>query len=151
MKHFKHTFVVHSNVDKVWKFYTNINHLKIITPKKMKIEILETQNDILKEGAEAWLRAKLIMDSKWHSKITYLKPYEYVDEMISGRFKTWKHLHKFNKINDTSTEIIDQIDFQLHYGFIGNFFEGYVMRLLSETFEYRKYATMEALRSDSQI
>jgi ligand-binding SRPBCC domain-containing protein len=149
MKHFKHAFVVNSNVDKVWKFYTNINHLKIITPKKMKIEILNTQNDVLEEGAEAWLRAKLIMDSKWHSKITYLKPYEYVDEMISGRFKTWRHVHKFNKINDTSTEIIDQIDFQLHYGFIGKFFEVYVMRLLSETFEYRKQATIEALQNDS--
>jgi len=151
MKHFKHTFVVNSNVDRVWKFYTNINHLKIITPKKMKIEILKTQNDILEEGAEAWLQAKLITDSKWHSKITYLKPYEYVDEMISGRFKTWKHLHKFNKINDTSTEIIDQIDFQLHYGFVGTLFEGYVMRVLSDTFEYRKQATIEALRNDSQI
>jgi ligand-binding SRPBCC domain-containing protein len=151
MKHFKHTFVVNSNIDRVWKFYTNINHLKIITPKKMKIEILNAQYDILEEGAEAWLQAKLITDSKWHSKITYLKPYEYVDEMISGRFKTWKHLHKFNKINDTNTEIIDQIDFQLHCGFVGTLFEGYVMRVLSDTFEYRKQATIEALRNDSQI
>ncbi len=151
MKHFEHTFVVNSNVDKVWKFYTNINHLKIITPKKMKITILETKNEVLEEGAEAWLQAKLIMNSKWHSKITYLKPYEYVDEMISGRFKTWKHLHKFNKINDISTEIVDQIDFQLHYGLIGKFFEWYVMQFLSEIFEYRKEATIEALRNDSQI
>ena len=149
MKHFKHVFIVNSNVEKVWKFYTNINHLKIITPKKMKIEILKTHSEIIEEGAEAWLQAKLILDSKWHSKITHLKPYEYVDEMINGRFKTWKHLHKFNKINDTSTEIIDQIDFQLHYGLIGNLFEGYVMRCLVEIFEYRKQATMDALQNSS--
>ena len=67
------------------------------------------------------------------------------------RFKTWKHLHKFNKINDTSTEIIDQIDFQLHYGLIGKFFEGYAMRYLTEIFEYRKQATIETLQSNSQI
>ena len=149
MKHFKHTFVVHADIDKVWKFYTNINHLKVITPKKMKLGILKTENDILEEGAIIWLQAKLIIYSKWHSKITHLKPYEYVDEMISGRFKMWKHTHKFNKINDGSTEIIDQIDFQLHYGFIGKFFEGYVMRFLVDIFKYRKQATMEALHEHS--
>lgn len=149
MKHFKHTFVVHADIDKIWKFYTNINHLKMITPKKMKLDILKTENDILEEGAIIWLQARLIIYSKWHSKITYLKPYEYVDEMISGRFKMWKHIHKFNKINDGSTEIIDQIDFQLHYGFIGKFFEGYVMRFLADIFEYRKQATMEALHEHS--
>ncbi|MDE1726795.1 MAG: hypothetical protein KGH89_05965 [Thaumarchaeota archaeon] len=146
MKQFIHTFVVDSNIDKVWKFYTNINHLKIITPKKMKITI-NTQNDILEEGAEAWLQAKLVTNSKWHSKITYLRPYEYIDEMISGRFKTWKHIHKFNKINDNRTEIIDQIDFQLHYGFVGKFFENYVMNQLTEIFEYRKRATKVELEN----
>lgn len=149
MKHFKHAFIVNSNIDKVWEFYTNINHLKIITPEKMKIKILKTHSEVLEEGAEAWLQAKLMVDSKWHSKITHLTPYEYVDEMISGRFKTWKHLHKFNKINDGSTEIIDQIDFQLHYGFLGNLFEGYVMRCLTKIFEYRKQATIDALREKS--
>lgn len=149
MKHFKHAFIVNSSIEKVWKFYTNINHLKIITPKKMKIEILKTHGEILEEGAEAWLQAKLITNSKWHSKITHLKPYEYVDEMISGRFKIWKHLHKFNKINDTNTEILDQIDFQLHYGFAGKLFEGYVMQHLVEIFEYRKQATIDALQNIS--
>lgn len=151
MKHFKHAFIVNSNIEKVWEFYTNIHHLEIITPKKMKIKILKTHSEILEEGAEAWLQAKLITNSKWHSKITHLKPYEYVDEMISGRFKIWKHLHKFNKINDTSTEILDQIDFQLHYGFIGTLFEGYVMQNLAEIFEYRKQATIDTLQNISQI
>lgn len=149
MKQFKHAFIVNSNIEKVWKFYTNINHLKIITPKKMKIEILKTHSEILEEGAEAWLQAKLIMNSKWHSKITHLKPYEYVDEMISGRFKIWKHLHKFHKIDNASTEILDQIDFQLHYGLVGKLFEGYIMQHLVEIFEYRKQATIDALRNNS--
>ncbi|MGI0045878.1 MAG: SRPBCC family protein [Nitrosotalea sp.] len=151
MKQFKHSFVIDCDIDKVWKFYTNINHLKIITPKRMKINILKTQTEILEEGAEAWLSAKLVTDTKWHSKITYLKPYEYVDEMISGRFKIWRHVHKFNKISHVKTEITDQIDFQLPYGFIGRIFEDYVMRQLSDIFEYRKQATIDALQKESQI
>lgn len=151
MKQFKHSFVVECNIDKVWRFYTDINHLKIITPKKMRIDILETQTEILEEGTEVWLRAKMITDTKWHSKITYLKPYEYVDEMINGRFKIWRHVHKFSNINHVETEIIDQIDFQLPCGFVGKIFEDYVIRQLSKIFEYRKQATIDALQKESQI
>ena len=35
----------------------------------------------------------------WHYKITFLRPYEYVDEMISGPFKKLRHLHKFYDVN----------------------------------------------------
>ncbi len=146
MKRFRHSFVVDSDIDKVWKFYTDINHLKIITPKRMKLEILKTTHESLEENAEAWLKANLVTNSQWHSKITYLKPYEYVDEMTSGRFKTWRHLHKFTKISDNKTEILDQIDFQLPYGILGQLFESYVMYSLSKIFEYRKQETSKALR-----
>jgi ligand-binding SRPBCC domain-containing protein len=146
MKRFRHSFIVVSDIDKVWKFYTNINHLKIITPKKMKLRILKTTHEFLEEGAEAWFMANLVTNSRWHSKITYLKPYEYIDEMISGRFKTWRHLHKFNKAGNNKTEIIDQIDFQLPYGFLGLLFESYVMFSLSKIFEYRKQETEIALQ-----
>jgi ligand-binding SRPBCC domain-containing protein len=36
----------------------------------------------------------------WHSKITFLKEYEYSDEMLEGPFKKWRHLHKFHDIID---------------------------------------------------
>lgn len=150
MKRFTHSFVVDSNIDKVWKFYTNINHLKIITPKRMKIEILDGDN-ILEENMEYWLKARLITNTKWQSRITRLRPYEYVDEMVGSKFKTWKHLHQFNKIDDNKTEVVDQIDFQLPFGVIGKLFENYAMRKLYEIFEYRKKTTAEALQDDLQI
>jgi ligand-binding SRPBCC domain-containing protein len=148
MKQFKHSFVVESDVDTVWKFYTDIKHLKAITPKIMCLQILKSQNDIFQQGTEVWLSAKLIMKSKWHSKITYLKPYEYLDEMISGRFKIWKHLHKFNRI-DEKTQVVDEIDFELPYGNIGKLFESYVIKQLENIFSYRAKATIEYLKPDS--
>ncbi len=151
MKHFRHSFVINFSIDKVWKFYTNINHLKIITPERMKLEILKTTNNPLEEGSEAWLRAKLITISQWHSKITHMKPYEYADEMLEGRFKKWRHLHKFIKIDNNKTEIIDQIYFQLPYGILGMIFENYFLHILSKIFEYRKQATIQALQNDLQI
>ncbi len=149
MKHFRHSFVVNSDIDTIWKFYTNIRHLEIITPKIMKFEILKSQNEILQQGTETWMRAKLVTKSEWHSKITYLKPYEYVDEMISGRFKLWKHLHRFNKLDDKRAEVTDNVDFALPFGVIGKLFENYVLRQLENIFAYREKATIDALKSHS--
>lgn len=148
MKQFKHSFVVNSDIDTVWKFYTNIRHLEIITPKIMGLEIIKSQNDVLQQGTEVWLKAKLLTKSKWHSRITYLKQYEYIDEMISGRFKLWQHLHIFNKLGDRKTEVTDQVNFELPYGFIGKLFENYVLSKLENIFAYREKATINVLKSD---
>ncbi len=63
----------------------------------------------------------------WHSKVTFLKAYEYVDEMLVGQFKKWRHLHKFRNIDGKQTEIIDEIEFELPYGILGKLFEGYAL------------------------
>ena len=95
-----------------------------------------------------WLAGTLVLRSEWHSKITFLRPYEYVDEMLSGRFKLWKHVHKFDKIDDRTTEVIDEIDFELPYGIFGRLLEGYVLRRLEQAFHYRQQATIRALEKD---
>ncbi len=145
MNQFSHSFVVNCDIDTVWRFYTDIHHLEIITPKKMSIEIIKADDEILKQGTQIWLQAKLITTSRWHSKITYLKPYEYVDEMTSSRFKLWKHRHKFNKLDDKKTKVIDEIDFELCYWVLDKLFKNYVLRELGEIFSYREKATIAHL------
>jgi ligand-binding SRPBCC domain-containing protein len=93
-----------------------------------------------------WLTGILLTRSNWHSKITSLKPYEYVDEMLTGRFRVWKHVHGFRKVDD-KTEVIDEIDFQLHYGLLGRLFEGYVYSQLEKIFAHRKQTTIKALEN----
>jgi ligand-binding SRPBCC domain-containing protein len=57
----------------------------------------------------------------------------------------WKHVHAFRKIDEKTTEVIDEIDFELPYGFLGRMFEGYAYRQLEQIFEHRKQATIKAL------
>ena len=147
MKIFKHSFVVNSNIEKVWKFYIDIKHLEIITPKQMELEIINVTNQVLEQGTEIWLSGKIITKSKWHSKITYLKPYEYIDEMLTGPFKKWKHTHKFKKIDNNTTEVVDELEYDLPYGFIGNMFYNYANNKLQKIFEHRKMATKSTLES----
>lgn len=152
MKRFTHSFNVDCPIERVWEFYTNINHLKVITPQEMRLEIISTSDELIHEGSECWIEANLVTPSKWHSKITFFKPpSEYVDEMQSGRFKIWRHLHRFSMLSDGKTEIFDQIDFELPYGFLGAMFENYVVRKLDEVFKHREKSTIGALQQGSQI
>ena len=141
---FRHSFVVDAEIDRLWEFYTDIKHLEVISPPSLELGIVKTTNQQLEAGSEVWLTGKLLVRSNWHSKITSLSRYEYVDEMISGRFRIWKHVHRFRNLGDRKTEVIDEIEFKLHYGFMGRLFEDYVYGQLEKVFAYRKAATISA-------
>lgn len=158
MRTFRYAFTVNADIDRVWKFYTDIGHLQVISPPSMQIRLVKSTtatHQHLVQGTEVWLTGILLTRSNWHSRITSLAPYEYIDEMLTGRFKVWKHVHSFQKVGDASsnsdsnnkTKVIDEIDFELHYGWLGRQFEGYVYSQLEKIFAYRKQATIKALES----
>jgi ligand-binding SRPBCC domain-containing protein len=116
--------------------------LETITPKEIDLKIINTTNQKIVQGQEIWVSGKII------AKITFLKAYEYVDEMLVGQFKKWRHLHKFRNIDGKQTEIIDEIEFELPYGILGKLFEGYAYKQLHNFFEYRKIATVKELENN---
>ncbi len=146
---FEHSFVVDCSIDKVWNFYTDIEHLKVITPKKMNLKIIQSSSQTIMNHQDAIIEAKIgFMTKKWHTKITSLKKYEYVDEMMYGPFKKWKHTHRFKKLDEDQTEIIDKIEFELPYGRLGKMFEGFAYKNLNKIFKFRKFQTINKLTTN---
>jgi len=84
MKNFQNEFEVYSNIDTVWEFYTDIKHLEIVSPKYIKLQLVECTDRILKKGTVACFNGKIIIGGRWCSKITFLEKYQYVDEMIQN-------------------------------------------------------------------
>ena len=150
MQTFKNTFLVNNNINKVWEFYTDINHLRIITPRGINLQVINTTDQKFSQGTEIWIEGKILISRRkaWHSVITFLKPYEYVDEMLSGPFKKWRHLHKFHDLDHgQKTEVLDQVHFELPYGILGKLIEGYAYNQLRKIFDYRKIATIKNLET----
>lgn len=151
MRTLNHAFVVNNDIDRVWEFYTDIKHLAIITPTEMNLKIINsTTGQKLIQGSEIWIAGKIIFQRKtaWHSRITFLKLYEYVDEMLQGPFKKWRHLHRFHEISQKQTQVIDEVDFELPYGVVGKLlFEDYTYNRLEKIFAHRRIATIKALES----
>ena len=141
-------------IDRVWEFYTDIKHLEIITPTEIELKITSATSQKLTQGSEFWLEGKLMISKRrWHSIIKSIEPYKYLDEMLTGPLKEWRHLHKFNDINinnnQKQTEVIDEVDFELPYNPVGKLFEGYVSRRLVKFFDYRKAATIKSLEDNT--
>ena len=57
----------------------------------------------------------------------------------------WKHIHKFERINKTETEIIDEVEFSLPYGAFGKIVSIYVTKILRHLFKYRENETIKYL------
>jgi ligand-binding SRPBCC domain-containing protein len=151
---FKHTFVVNSYIDRVWEFYTDINHLEIITPSEMKLKVTNATSQKLSQGSEIWLEGKLMISMRrWHSIIKSLSPYQYVNELLTGLFKMWRHSHKFYALNinnnQKQTEVIDEVYFEIPYGPIGKLFEAYAYSRIKKLFDHRKAATIRALEDNT--
>ena len=61
----------------------------------------------------------VLYNSKWNSKISLVDPSKlvYVDEMVKGPFKKWKHIHLFSEIGKNQTVVTDKIEFELPFSF----------------------------------
>ena len=72
------------------------------------------------------------------SKITSLNyPYQFTDEMIKGHFKTFKHQHIF-KTTKNGTDMIDILDYQTPYSFLGMLFDKWALKKHLTTFLYER-------------
>jgi len=154
LRAFTHSFVVNSPINRVWEFYTDIKHLEIITPVEMELKITNATSQKIMQGSEFWLEGKLMISKRrWHSVIKSIRPYQYLDEMLTGPLKKWRHLHQFNDININKnrkqTEVIDKVEFELPYNLVGKIFEGYVSRRLEKFFDYRRAATVKSLEDNA--
>ncbi|WP_162051439.1 SRPBCC family protein [Pontibacter pamirensis] len=71
------------------------------------------------------------------SKITeYDRPHFFVDEMVSGAFKRFRHEHHFKQVND-GTLMLDVFNYTSPLGLVGKladkvFLKSYMTRLLAE-------------------
>jgi len=68
------------------------------------------------------------------SKITSMRyPTFFIDEMINGHFKSFKHQHIFRE-TDAGTEMIDLLEYHTPYGFLGRLFDQWFLNIHLTTF-----------------
>ena len=111
------------SIEKAWKFFSNPNNLKDITPGEMNFNIISGADKSIFAGQIIQYKVSPIMgiNLNWVTEITHVKENEYfVDEQRFGPYALWHHKHFFRKING-GILMEDVVDYKIPLGLIGQF------------------------------
>lgn len=128
-------------IDQVWAFFSTPSNLKLISPSKMKFEILNGTLDKMVLGEEYFYRFLLLpfIHVKWRNEFIEIKEYQYfVDTMRKGPFLFWEHKHSFDVLDDNVTLLKDEILFCMPLGCLGKWVgELIVKKVIAKSFADR--------------
>ena len=132
------TTIINAPVERVFDLSRSINLHKISTANTKEEAVAGVMTGLIKlNETVTWQAKHLFKLRRFTSKITAMeKPVHFVDEMIQGDFKSFRHEHHFKVVNN-GTIMIDQVAFEMPYGMLGKvlgslYLRKYLHTLLSQ-------------------
>ena len=140
-------------VDVAFAFFCDPHNLERITPPALRFRITELPDGPLREGSEIRYAMRLHgVPFRWRTRIAEWEPDAgFVDEAIEGPYAVWRHRHILRPRADGQTEMIDQVEYRLPFGRLGNLFAGLVRRELEAIFDYRERAVELHFRTGGAV
>jgi ligand-binding SRPBCC domain-containing protein len=118
-----------------------------MTPPAMKFTISsDVANQSVYEGMVLDLHVSPLfgIPMKWQSTITQVDPYRsFTDLQTKGPYRLWRHHHEYIA-NQAGVFVLDNVEYQLPFGILGNLAHRLVRKKLEKLFDYR-YETLERL------
>ena len=127
-------------IDDVFNFFSKPENLSLITPPRLKFDIMTPSPIEMKEGQliDYSLTIMYFIKLRWRTLITnYKKPYQFIDQQIKGPYSLWHHTHTFKEENG-GTLIKDEVTYAIPFGIIGQLVHAiYIKYDIKSIFEYR--------------
>jgi len=127
-------------INDVFNFFSKPENLSLITPPRLKFDILTPSPIIMKEGQliDYSLTIMYCIKLRWRTLITdYNKPYQFIDQQIKGPYSLWHHTHEFEE-KDGGTLIHDSVTYAVPFGVIGQLLHAaYIKHDIKNIFKYR--------------
>ena len=130
------TTIINAPVERVFDLSRSINLHKISTATTREIAIAGITTGLINiNETVTWQAKHLFKIRRFTSKVTAMqKPVFFVDEMMQGDFKNYKHEHHFKSIVN-GTIMIDMVEFESPYGVAGRllnqlYLKNYLKKLL---------------------
>lgn len=110
---YQHRFQVRASLARVVDFHAQSASMGAITPPPVLVRVHQAPAR-LAEGEEMeftlWLGPLPI---HWLARIENVTSTGFVDRQLRGPFQQWVHRHTFVPVDETTTEVIDEIDVAL--------------------------------------
>jgi len=127
-------------IENVFNFFSKPDNLSLITPPRLKFNILTPRPLAMKEGQliDYSLTIMYLLRFHWRTLIIqYQKPYTFIDQQIKGPYSLWHHTHTFEEKNG-GTIITDNVIYAVPFGLLGRFINMiYIKYDLNSIFNYR--------------
>lgn len=125
----KITTTINAPIETVFNNCRNIDlHVKSTSKTNEKAIAGKTSGLIEKEETVTWKGKHFGFYLEHQSIITEMVfPYYFIDEQLKGKFKRFKHIHTFKKENN-STIMIDEIEYEIPFGFLGKLFNKLLLK-----------------------
>ena len=125
----KLTTTIKAPINKVFDLARNIDIHKLSTSKSKETAIDGVVSGLINKGETVTWRGKHFgIYLKHRSIIPEMEiPTYFVDEMLEGRFKKFKHTHTFQETNG-GTIMTDKIEYETPFGLVGKLFDTTVLK-----------------------
>ncbi len=130
------TTIINAPIERVFDLSRSINLHKISTAATREEAVAGVTSGLINlNETVTWQAKHLFKIRRFTSKVTSMeKPVFFIDEMIQGDFKSFKHEHHFKSIVN-GTIMIDLVEFESPYGTVGEilnriYLKNYLKKLL---------------------
>ena len=127
-------------IQDVFLFFSQPKNLSLITPPRLKFNILTPEPIQMYEGQliDYTLTIMYIINIRWTTLITmYQEPNIFIDQQLKGPYSLWHHTHTFEE-KDGGTLIKDQVIYGIPFGWFGRFLNFvYIKHDINSIFKYR--------------
>jgi ligand-binding SRPBCC domain-containing protein len=137
------TFIA-APVDRVFDLSRSISLHKISTEGTNEEAIAGVTSGLININETVTWRAKHLFKTRQHSSVISAMevPVQFVDEMVQGDFKSFRHEHHYKPV-DNGTIMIDILDFESPYGAIGKFFNKIYLKKYLEKFLQKRNSVIK--------
>jgi ligand-binding SRPBCC domain-containing protein len=133
-------------IQKVYEFHCDTNNLPLITPPWIKVAIVKLDLP-LSEGSHIILNiSRFGFTQQWEMEIEAMHPNgAVIDRAIRSPFKSFRHVHGFEKLGENQTRMKDTVEFSLPLAPLSNIALPFIRSDFARMFNYRHEATAKAL------
>lgn len=147
MFQFEHSSPIQCEQRELFEYHARPGALNRLIPPWENVRIRQ-RSDSLAVGSEVILTNSVMgMALQWHARHTELNPpYQFQDIQVTGPLKAWTHNHIFLQAEPGNSTLVDQIEYEPKFGFVGKLGEPWIAAKLKAMFAYRHLTTRSDIR-----
>jgi uncharacterized protein len=149
---FRYRIELDHPVETVFRWHTRPGAFERLTPPWESVRVLERDGG-LQPGARVLLGLrKGPTELKWEVEHTeFEENHLFVDEQVRGPFRSWRHEHRFERLESGRTAVKDVVEWEAPLGALGETFGGaYIEKTLERLFRFRGLRLADDLRRHAE-